>query len=626
MHFLKWNFEFKPRCALLGLSRRHHKATEIFIKVIFFALVTSKRGSSLKYEAREAHSVEAQVGGTAYPKTREFKMKLSNLQSLLIISSILRLPLAIQCLPKTVSGSDYSLNIESRHLCLRPGGQLDISCGLYYSGSRNDSMVYENWALVWYHDGKTLSGTTLISNSSRGGHVMNRVITANSSGQFTCVSRNQESVWQNRSVFVKSAPKAVEQLQQKPEYKYKNDYLHILISWRSSNHGDYSYELVHWWSSFQGENITSLGVTCDSSICNGFFATGGTTFENVSFYIITRTGAGCEAKSPVWTFFVADGKEEAEGEENVLLLLPQTPDHLYITTAFRKVTLKWDPDEQYYYYSAYSYQYNSSRSQSIKRETKEFGDVVTQTLSIELTNMDIDPYIPYKEYTFCIQLQWYTDSPYSKPRCNTSRLHEDIPTAAPTITCTSETCPMTDDGDERNMTITWKSPTEENRNGVLNELKLIYYSSDPDISEVVSIRNFDESSATLRGLSLTKEYTVSMKACTREGCSDNGNSVLIGPAEAKTSSSNVNNFLTPFIAVAGCILFLVIAVLIFVYVLRPPRCRFVQDQLTAQLPNISPPDPNEHIYYYPNQHERFDQLKPYAKEDDINANAVQQFV
>ena len=535
------------------------------------------------------------------------------------MSWILLLHLAIQCLPQMDSGSDYSLNIESRRLCLRPGGQLDISCSLYYSGSRNDSTVYRNWTLVWYHNDKILSGTTLISNSRRG-HAMNCVITAYSTGQFTCVSKNQESVWQNRSVFVKSAPEAVEKLQQKPEYKYKNDYLHILVSWWSSNHGDYSYKLVPWWTSLQGENITSLGVRCDSSICNGFFETGGITFENVSFYIVTRSGAGCEAKSPVWTFYVADKK--VKGEENALLLLPQTPDHLYITTALRKVTLKWDPDEQGYFYSAYSYQYNSSRI-SIKRKTKELGDVFEETLSIELTNMDIDPYIPYREYTFCIQLQWYTDGAYSKPRCNTTRLHEDIPTAAPTITCTSETCPMTDDGNERNVTITWKLPTEENCNGVLNELKLIYYSSAPDISDAVSIRNLSESNATLRALSSTKDYTVSMKACTKEGCSDNGNSVLIGPAEAKTSSSNINKFLTPFIAVAGCILFLIMAVLIFVYLLRP-RCRqlySVHDPLT-QLPDLVLPESDPYYYPGPVQHESFDQLKPNAKENDINANAV----
>ena len=493
---------------------------------------------------------------------------------------------------------NYRLQVRPERLCLKPDTKTDTSCWLSFKGNRSSTRAFENWTLVWYHDGETLSSTAKFDLESRA--LINRVKVYRS-GRYTCIGRHQSlaRVSKNRSMIVETAPAPVKEILGKPIYTAdENDHgSHVVqVNWRSGEDSDkYTYQLVYWWHGEEHNLSQSNDVKCKGSMCRGSFGTDMNDFTNVSFYI-SSSFAQCEVRSPTWTFYLASFAFTTEPSQ--VVFTPPSPNYLYITTRYRRVTLKWQDDMDGL--GNVSYRCSSSSEKVMELEAR----------TVELNDEDIKPYQPYDECTFCVRVQWYVGGRYSYPRCNTTRLSEESPSKAPMITCTGNTCPTSDDGHKRNVTISWRLPPRQSWNGVLTKLKVIYRSTLITSRQMeLSVRNLTSNSSVIPGLNSSQSYIVTMQACTKEGCSKDGNNLEILASKGKSTSSSTIIIIVVVVSSIGVV---VVAIALFTLVKKiPPAPSF--------LPILREPEDHEYCAFRDNS-EIFDHLDKDLIQKDTNSN------
>ena len=205
-----------------------------------------------------------------------------------------------------------------------------------------------------------------------------------------------------------------------------------------------------------------------------------------------------------------------------LYFIPQPVIHVNVSAINgRKVQVFWSNFPKIYKdFRNYIVRYNCSTNVVVyKNETPK--------TSITLYgNRDFHPYRPYALCEFCVWARIKKTDVLSKSVCKTARLHEEVPSASPSFGCFENDCETKSDGIERNVTVTWVLPQEEEWNGVLKKVKLIFIYNRTLIE--VSDSNLTKRATVLR-LAINSSYVIKIVACNKEGCSSPGNSFTIPP-------------------------------------------------------------------------------------------------
>lgn len=309
------------------------------------------------------------------------------------------------------------------------------------------------------------------------------------------------------------------------------------------------------------------------------------SYSTLRFYIVTSRD---EFRSTSQMFKITtkgsvDGPIPPVDEpgEFVKILISRRPRYLTVEPKInRRVEAQWENTRA----RTYRLGYNCLNGVNSSEKHSE------NAVSVIISN---DGFEPYTLCRFCVQALDIAGSVYSERVCNTTRLLEEKPARAPTITCDSDTCPFTSDGQTRNVTITCEFPPEESRNGVLTKLKVKYWNetSQEGAYEERFQTNLNSCSIVLVGLSKKHTYFAQLVVCNTEGCSDISDRIKINALnhESKPSDSLSLELLAllvvPLVAVG--------VVLLIVYVFRR-RAKNATRKL-ATLPDVEEPHSYEQL-------------------------------
>lgn len=210
----------------------------------------------------------------------------------------------------------------------------------------------------------------------------------------------------------------------------------------------------------------------------------------------------------------------------MLYLIPQPVIHVNVlATNGRNVQVFWSdlPNIQKSGSRNYIVLYNCSTN---------VVDYKTKKKSISLYgDRDFHPYRPYARCEFCVRARIRNSDLLSKSVCKTVRLHEEIPSGSPSFGCFGNKCETESDGIERNVTVTWVLPEEEEWNGVLQNvtISLMYMNCTQIVHNCtqVSDSNLTKQATVLTRLAINSSYLIKIVACNKEGCSSPGNSMEI---------------------------------------------------------------------------------------------------
>ena len=155
-------------------------------------------------------------------------------------------------------------------------------------------------------------------------------------------------------------------------------------------------------------------------------------------------------------------------------------------------------------------------------------------------------YQPYDLCRFCVAARAFTFGITSEPLCQEIRLHEEPPSSAPKISCSSNECLSTRDGHARNVSIAWTIPPRKDWNGVLYELRIFYSSSLENSSHYwhsmkIPVQNNTVNGETLlTGIPINETTFIYMTACNKEGCSDPGRTFKVPPLPPSVTDFNID--------------------------------------------------------------------------------------
>ena len=394
-----------------------------------------------------------------------------------------------------------------------------------------------NWSFQWYLDEEQLDNTTTVNYPNKS---ITTRLTAKVAGLFTCVLR-QPNITTNRSVTVGIRPTAVANLVSTPTFTSNEHGDHYVeVSWFNRG-AEYTYRLFFTIKlSFcsvvpcpKGE----IKPTCSDTQCTAHIETDGHDLGQLTFYILTRHGM-CESRSKPWKYNLSLISCYAL-EPSTLLFIPFAPTRLSIQISYRRVTLRWTDIVKWLPTVLLNYTCSNIRY------TVQLKTINARIIS--LSDKDIPDYSPYAICTFCISVQEHDCGNFSEPLCNTTRLYEEPPSEAPSITCSTDTCPSTNDNEFRNFTVTWSLPSEKTWGGILREIKLYYIEIAANSTWcLVLITDVKLKHVVLENLNKTSDYKVYLKACNREGCSGKSNELrvsgIMGPRlkTLKENSGSIN--------------------------------------------------------------------------------------
>ena len=305
-------------------------------------------------------------------------------------------------------------------------------------------------------------------------------------------------------------------------------------------------------------------------------------FQLYKVHLETSQGK-CRTSGPVQEF-----KLEHYGENTGVtkVVIPYPVENMTVSVAMRRVELAWSkPSHSVIQQRWYRVMYNCS-------ELKQQFKTVKEQTNLTLYDRDFHPYVPYANCQFCIQVHLeQSNNVFSEPLCRKARLHEEVPSEPPTITCTDDECATAKEGRFRNITVTWSLPPRKTRNGVLTQVAMIYKSlAEAKYSRVME-SNLTQGFTVLAKLEQNTTYMVKMAACNSQGCSQESNSSVVHSGKQVQNqptklSNNVATSSTVFVIIIISVIVIIIArifVGIVVYVLQK-RTRQRQEN---QLPDVN---------------------------------------
>ena len=281
------------------------------------------------------------------------------------------------------------------------------------------------------------------------------------------------------------------------------------------------------------------------------------------------------------------GTEDDGPNKKKLFLIPHSVENVSFSVAKRRVELTWSkPNTNLIKFRMYRLKYNCS-------DFKEQSKTIKEQTNLTLYSNDFFAYKPYALCQFCIQVRFKASNVFSEPLCRKARLHEEVPSEAPKITCMEDQCKTTNDGRYRNVTITWSLPPRETWNGVLTHVAITYRRANGGKKcWKVMERNLTQEFTMLTKLEQNTSYIVEMAACNSEGCSQNGKpSVvhLLSEQQVQNQKSNSSNDVASSLHIyvsLGIGLPLLVAVGVFMWFVRHRNQRQREQN---QLPDVKEP-------------------------------------
>ena len=305
-------------------------------------------------------------------------------------------------------------------------------------------------------------------------------------------------------------------------------------------------------------------------------------FQLYKVHLETSRGK-CRTSGPVQEF-----KLEYYGKNAgvIKVLIPFPVENMTVGVAMRRVDLAWSkPSQSVIQQRWYRLMYNCS-------ELKQQFKTIKEQTNLTLYDRDFHPYVPYANCQFCIQVHLEESNVFSEPLCRKARLHEEVPSEPPTITCTDDECATAKEGRFRNITVTWLLPPRETRNGVLTQVAMIYNSLAKAKYWRVMESNLTQGFTVLSMLEQNTTYMVKMAACNSQGCSQESNaSVVHSEKQVQNQQTKLSNNVAAFrtwrvfvIIIVVLIVALIVACIFFGIVQKRTRQR--QEN---QLPDVNEP-------------------------------------
>ena len=449
-----------------------------------------------------------------------------------------------------------NLTVERKMICAEHGETIYINC---YLNVRHANMSENAWSLSWqpakWHFGtsrfRKVSETRTVRNSSMLTVTSGLSVCANWSGVvarvFTCVARYRSSKAEvcnqqtNESVLVRIKPWPITNISLRFSETAEGKII-VEVFWKSLESTPVVYVLKYCIAPCQ----TSLHYGTTKSEClfrekdsyykvphtSGMMCKAtwnlGYTPQNYlqhNVYVVSQR-MGCETNGKKHGFcldyypnaFMAFCPNKLE----TLHFIPQPVIHVNVSVNNgRNVQVFWSNFPKIYkYFRNYIVRYNCTTNAVVYKNETPKTDITFYG------NRDFHPYRPYALCEFCVRARITETGVLSKSVCKTARLHEEVPSGSPSFGCFGNDCETKSDGIERNVTVTWVLPQEEEWNGVLKKVKLIFIYNHTLIN--VSDSNLTKRATVLR-LAVNSSYVIKIVACNKEGCSRPGNSLTIPP-------------------------------------------------------------------------------------------------
>lgn len=484
--------------------------------------------------------------------------------------------------------SPVILNVERPLVCTTSGESVKISCTL----TRIDGVKFKNdWEISWFSDGRKLNESVMVKNDSVFISYLTLDVTWSNERVFMCVGRALEKTtnisWVlNSSLIVRLKPPAIANI---IGLRFIEKALGktVQVFWKPVNYlNSTTYTLKYCiddteeilgsaacphYRSFAGKCLlrhrdyykvpNTTGFVCKAE----FKQTAG-IYTVHKLYVATKV-AGCEGVSAERRFYLSFWKDPfPDPDITELVMVPYPITNLKVlATKQRIVELSWS-DPRFENSREYTVGFKCLKSRNWSRR-KHFG-----ITNVTLTSRDIRHYHPYDLCRFCVTAKAYENGVGSEPVCVDIRLHEEVPTGVPTVTCVGHECKTTSDGTKRNVTLTWTLPAEEEWNGVLTKVKIFLRDGRFARSMVMAVTNWSKSETVLTGLATNRSYVVQMVVCNKEGCGGLGNATEISALSADgafsggySGGSIGDNLLVKLVSSIGGPLFILLGVY-FAYV------------------------------------------------------------
>lgn len=446
------------------------------------------------------------------------------------------------------SKSAVTLSIDRRLICVNSGESLKVTCSLTV---KDGKLSTNPWSLSWYAEGRRLRANSIetVKNNSTLASSVRMFVSWPDQKLFTCVgnrskgARNVSPRSLNSSVVVRVKPRATTAfvgLRFLERIPFKT----VEAFWRPIDFNSTVYTLkycVEKTEEFFGPACPyyrSLKSKClfrhkdyykvpntTGLICKASFKQTANIYAVHKLYIASHK-AGCESASVVRRVRLAFW-QDPNPSPNIteLVIIPYPVKNLQVVaTKQRTVHINWS--DSWLVHGKKTRKYTANFV-CLKSKTHESRIKCSQT-TLSISSSDFTKYQPYDLCHFCVTAKTYENGLESKPVCTDIRLHEEVPADAPRITCAGDDCTFTSDGVERNVTITWTLPSQEEWNGILSNVKVIIRR---DIigsrNEEIFVTNLTKGETVLTGLAVNYSYTIRMVACNTEGCGGLGNEIQI---------------------------------------------------------------------------------------------------
>lgn len=373
--------------------------------------------------------------------------------------------------------------------------------------------------------------------------------------------------------------------------------LQVYLRPTDTTHGNVSFNLKYCWIDEDGYGFgftticptyTTVRLECSARVqdvygvanSNGFICAASIpdaySYNDYKFKIVSR-GDDFTTVSQVFNISTCKSRSISRcpgvnGEKGKFQLVLISAKLSYVTAKpiqFRRIAASWENNNAL----EYNLSYNCSNG---AKRNEVFGSTENSAI---ITNIKFQPAI---KCLVCVQALEVRDSIISEPVCNITRLFIEAPSLPPTITCDSDTCPSSNEGEIRNVTITCKFPPKSTWNGALTRLLAKYRSEGSQEYKQVSGFNPSSCHSRLPGLSRKTTYFVTLQACNSKGCSGISTEVKIASFHEQNDGYSFN--LWWIVA----ILFAIVVAGVVIVVVYYRRGKKSEQDAKPELPGLSP--------------------------------------
>ena len=503
------------------------------------------------------------------------------------------------------SDNDYSglsLSIGESSHCVRRKNSIKLTCTLRTTNVNKYKLT--GFVIEWDSKNGFIARnlTKILENNTAIVSTITVYVNWTKDKVFTCFVKSRPVL--NASVTLFSMP----QMQIKgARFIEGKDKRLVEIYWKQSMEFNYTYNLIYNIYTddddddfYDGPNSGRAVYTECMCLSRDIYRVPNTTghickavIDNVKLFCqykvhLETIGGQCQTSGLAKEFQLENFGTEDEGpDKKKLFLIPHSVENVSFSVAKRRVELTWSkPDKNLIKFRRYRLKYNCS-------DFKEQSKTIKQQTNLTLYSKDFFPYKPYALCQFCIQVRFEASNVFSEPLCRKARLHEEVPSEAPKITCMEDQCKTTNDGRYRNVTITWLLPPRETWNGVLTHVAITYRRAKGETKYwKIMERNLTREFTMLTQLEQNTSYIVKMAACNSEGCSQNGNASVVHlqseqqvQNQESKSSNNVPYSLHIGVTFGIGLFFLVAVVVVMLCV----RHRNQRQREQNQLPDVKEP-------------------------------------